>query len=415
MTEPSSYSRLFLVGLITVVLAAIVVVACSRDADVVDDTAYLRPKAAAPEQAGPQAVASVDSPGLPPDADESDGDRSNGAEDAADREAKDTGMAAQDTGGPPLVVPGNTAADAAPAATPDVTPPGNGASAQPAGQPADMAPPPANDAAAATQLPKSETPAKMAAPVDSATKRSQPDLRAGKATAPASEAKQTIQPKTKPATGGDSRPLAKTDRPKVDPVGDLARRFQKRKTAGWQRQEPATVTAPPVEVREPLVALSSEHVETCLVRVGDTMPALVLPDGEGQQTPLADSLGKRLTVVMFWSAANPYAADQFRQMKSETVPFADQGVQTVAIHVGVLAPDVAELASAHGADVVCLFDEDGQAFRKVATRKLPRTYLLDAQGKVLWFDIEYSQPSREALQNAVRYHLRQTDTAAAAR
>ncbi|MBM4091420.1 MAG: redoxin domain-containing protein [Planctomycetes bacterium] len=294
-------------------------------------------------------------------------------------------------------------------------PPGNAASAQPAGQPADMAPPPANDAAVATQPPKTETPAKIAAPVDYAPKPSQPDLGASKATDPASEAKKPIQPKTKPAAGRDSKPVAKTDRPTVDPVGELARRYQKRKTAGWHRQKPATVTAPPVEVREPLVALSSEHSETCLVMVGATMPALVLPDGEGQQTPLADSLGKRLTVVVFWNATNPYAVDQFRQMKSETVPFVDQGVRTVAIHVGALAPDVAELASAHGTDVVCLFDEDGQAFRKVATRRLPRTYLLDAQGKVLWFDIEYSQPSREALQNAVRYHLRQSDTAAAAR
>ena len=31
-------------------------------------------------------------------------------------------------------------------------------------------------------------------------------------------------------------------------------------------------------------------------------------------------------------------------------------------------------------------DADGRVFAKVATEKLPRVYLLDPAGKVLWFD-----------------------------
>jgi len=52
-----------------------------------------------------------------------------------------------------------------------------------------------------------------------------------------------------------------------------------------------------------------------------------------------------------------------------------------------------------------LLDADGSAMAKVGLEKLPRTYLLDAQGKILWFDIEYSRSTRRELLEAVRFVL----------
>jgi hypothetical protein len=43
----------------------------------------------------------------------------------------------------------------------------------------------------------------------------------------------------------------------------------------------------------------------------------------------------------------------------------------------------------------------------VASEKLPRTYLLDASGKILWFDIEYSRTTRQQLLSAIRFSLAQ--------
>jgi hypothetical protein len=48
-----------------------------------------------------------------------------------------------------------------------------------------------------------------------------------------------------------------------------------------------------------------------------------------------------------------------------------------------------------------LFDREGNYFAKVATEQLPRLYLADSQGKVLWFDIEYSTTTRRQLTEAV--------------
>ncbi len=36
---------------------------------------------------------------------------------------------------------------------------------------------------------------------------------------------------------------------------------------------------------------------------------------------------------------------------------------------------------------------------------MPRTYLVDSQGKILWFDMEYSRSTRRDLRDAIRVVL----------
>jgi hypothetical protein len=54
-----------------------------------------------------------------------------------------------------------------------------------------------------------------------------------------------------------------------------------------------------------------------------------------------------------------------------------------------------------------LLDADGQALAKLATRKLPRTYLLDAAGKIVWLDIEYSRSTWRDLRQSIQFLLSQ--------
>ena len=48
-----------------------------------------------------------------------------------------------------------------------------------------------------------------------------------------------------------------------------------------------------------------------------------------------------------------------------------------------------------------LMDPQGKALAQVATRYLPRTYLVDAAGKIVWFDMEYSPSTRRQLIQAI--------------
>jgi hypothetical protein len=105
-----------------------------------------------------------------------------------------------------------------------------------------------------------------------------------------------------------------------------------------------------------------------------------------------------------------YAAEQFMRLGQDTIePFSGFGVSVVAINVGDEEPHVKTFADWAKYNGPCLLDGGGTAFESVATSKLPRTYLLDAEGKILWFDIEFSLSTARELHNALFYFLRRND------
>jgi peroxiredoxin len=160
----------------------------------------------------------------------------------------------------------------------------------------------------------------------------------------------------------------------------------------------------------PQVYFSERHAKTNLVGVGEAMPDVTLPDLEGQSRTLRDLYGQRLTVVLFWTASRVFAAEEFTQLSSEVAEtFAAAGVNVVAINVGDSAEDVQPLVHEATGRIANLRDEDRTAFAAVASEHLPRVYLLDGTGKILWFDIEYSRSTRRELRNAVVYQLQQAN------
>lgn len=168
----------------------------------------------------------------------------------------------------------------------------------------------------------------------------------------------------------------------------------------------SAITVPAEPPVKPEVVLSAEHQKLCRVGVGDTMPELAITNTKGQKQTLAELLGKKLTVVLFWNANHRYALAEFEHLQREVMqPFVDSGVVVVAIHVGPPPENYAALIEKQGKGIICLIDADQTAFKQIASSKLPRTYLLDRSGKILWFDIEYSRTTRYDLKNAVRYYL----------
>jgi peroxiredoxin len=208
------------------------------------------------------------------------------------------------------------------------------------------------------------------------------------------------------AEGQEQDPDSSGDSTQKDPMKVLSRQFARRRAAREEVKQAERVTSVvPKVIHEPIVHLSEEHRKTCLVSVDDAMPDMQLAQGT-ETVSLKDALGETYTVVVFWSVTNPFAVEQFTRLESDVLqPFADARLKAVAIHVGEPQDVYAELCSKRGEDVTCLVDADKSSFARVATRKLPRTYLLDADGKIIWFDIEYSRSTRNELLNAVQYYL----------
>jgi peroxiredoxin len=158
------------------------------------------------------------------------------------------------------------------------------------------------------------------------------------------------------------------------------------------------------------VLLSDELLATCLIKVGDAMPDGELPDREGKMNSLRSMLGKKLTVVFFWTAEDDYSLKEVEDLNAELDgPLGAEGVKVVGIDHGDTPAKVREALKKRKLKYPVLLDPDGKYFAKVAKQRVLRTYLLDAKGKVLWFDLEYARSTRRQLVQAVQVALGKGD------
>ena len=182
----------------------------------------------------------------------------------------------------------------------------------------------------------------------------------------------------------------------------------KKQNADASNAERVTALKPP-QIRPavmPEVMLSAAHADKCFVRVGDEFPEFRLPDLTGKALSLVDVQGESLTVVVLWSADRILAEEQLRFLEQRIGRYADLGVKRVAINVGDAPDRVRAVLDPIEKSYANLLDPDGRLLMRVGQDHLPRTYLLDREGRVLWFDIEFSRQTREQLEQAIHASLK---------
>jgi peroxiredoxin len=158
----------------------------------------------------------------------------------------------------------------------------------------------------------------------------------------------------------------------------------------------------------PRVSFSRAHAELCKVQVGDQFPNVELAKIDGQSQPIAELLGPKLSVIVMWNGKKPSSVQELGDLEPEVIArFGEQGVRVVAINSGDDPQLAGELAAQAGSGFVLLCDQTGKTLEQTAPGRVPSTYLLDAGGRVLWFDIEYSASTRRELVQAIRYTLAQ--------
>jgi len=155
---------------------------------------------------------------------------------------------------------------------------------------------------------------------------------------------------------------------------------------------------PTGEATIPPVFLSAGHAKLSRVSVGDSFPALRLPRLGGAKTDLNTLRGRQATVVLFWSADRWMARTALTDMQRDIANQFEAG-QIAVVGVAVRQPAGAVQAALNQAQAIFpqLLDSDGQSFSRLGSVALPRIYVLDPAGKIVWFDIEYSEGTRREL------------------
>jgi len=159
----------------------------------------------------------------------------------------------------------------------------------------------------------------------------------------------------------------------------------------------------------PKVDLSQESVSTCKVLVGDPMPLTPLLDLAGNSVTLKDHLGAKCSVVFFWNGRSKRSLEQLAFIRQDLgKPEETGGIAIIGINTGDTAEAASKQIDKHvdeGDKLVNMLDPDGAFFAAVATEKLPRTYVLDAKGRIRWLDVEYTARTQRCLTEAVRTML----------
>lgn len=161
-----------------------------------------------------------------------------------------------------------------------------------------------------------------------------------------------------------------------------------------KKTKPVYKPKPEEPPKIPTVVLSKEFEEKCRVFQNQPMPDAELTDLEGNAKTMKSLYGSKLTVVCFWSLSATPKGPQIIGLKQMLKDLAAIGGKFPATDVRLVGIDVKDPPDEAGKllkeiDVTFtnLLDPQAAFFDKVGTDALPRIYLLDARGKILWFEL----------------------------
>ncbi len=152
----------------------------------------------------------------------------------------------------------------------------------------------------------------------------------------------------------------------------------------------------------PQVWLSKYHGQWCTIGVDALLPALELPQLGGASTKLPSLYGKQATVVLFWQPDRWMARSAMEDLIAYGTEKHDpEQVAILGIAVRQPAGAVQTALNRAKATFPTFLDSNGKALATVGSVALPRIYVLDPAGKIVWFDIEYSEATRRELQQTL--------------
>lgn len=208
---------------------------------------------------------------------------------------------------------------------------------------------------------------------------------------------------------GGCLPVEVVDEPESQPTNTEATDEPAEPPAVVNQPKVAEPEVPPPPPTIPKVNLTESLDATCLVRVGDTIPEGDLVDVEGKSHAIREVLSEKLTVLVFWNSEVIHSVVELEDLAREIAePLSRRGGRIIAVNTGDTAEKAAEAAKAAGAEFLILLDPERAYFEKLATERLPRTYVLDGKGVILWFDLEYSRTTRRYLEQTIEVALGET-------
>jgi cytochrome c biogenesis protein CcmG/thiol:disulfide interchange protein DsbE len=150
-------------------------------------------------------------------------------------------------------------------------------------------------------------------------------------------------------------------------------------------------------VHDLMAALQGDDIEQL---VGKPAPPLALESLQGTKVNLADQLGKRVVVLIFWASWCAPSSDLMASVNEFVASCEKGGAAVYAVNLGENRDRVNNAVTEYGYKGTVLLDPDEESLRNYRIWQVPTTFLIGADGTVQ----AYQSGSTEEARGQIRAH-----------
>ena len=145
--------------------------------------------------------------------------------------------------------------------------------------------------------------------------------------------------------------------------------------------------------------------ETTLINAGDMAPDFTVEMLDGSKVTLSALQGKP-TLLIFWATWCPPCRLELSKLQEHIIDRYGDKINVLPISRGEERAKVEEYISKMGYTFAVGLDGDQSIYRKYATNYIPRCFVIDAKGKVLYSGVGYDEAIAKEVEQNIEKALR---------
>lgn len=145
--------------------------------------------------------------------------------------------------------------------------------------------------------------------------------------------------------------------------------------------------------------------ETTLINAGDVAPDFTVEMLDGSKVTLSALQGKP-TLLIFWATWCPPCRLELSKLQEHIIDRYGDKINVLPISRGEERAKVEEYISKMGYTFAVGLDGDQSIYRKYATNYIPRCFVIDAKGKVLYSGVGYDEAIAQEVEQNIEKALR---------
>lgn len=145
--------------------------------------------------------------------------------------------------------------------------------------------------------------------------------------------------------------------------------------------------------------------ETTLINAGDVAPDFTVEMLDGSKVTLS-ALQSKPTLLIFWATWCPPCRLELSKLQEHIIDRYGDKINVLPISRGEERAKVEEYISKMGYTFAVGLDGDQSIYRKYATNYIPRCFVIDAKGKVLYSGVGYDEAIAKEVEQNIEKALR---------